>query len=115
MLLPFVASLLLRSPRTVQRARRLGSLLLAFAYLQAGMLVAVLSVSNFALAASLAVLTYAALRIASGRPSVAPPLSTPVNAFSWVGSFRSPAVVLFQPHLLGHDTKGFGRWRRLAD
>ncbi len=46
-LAPEVIAALLRSQGSTQRTRRIGSLLLAFAYLQAGMLGAVLSVLNF--------------------------------------------------------------------
>ncbi|CDR99101.1 related to Alpha-1,3-mannosyltransferase [Sporisorium scitamineum] len=95
MLLPAAVSVLLRSRCTVHRARRIGSLLIAFAYLQAGMLVAVLSVLNFALAAFLALAAYAALRIASGRPN--PSSASIGDAASWSGFLRGAAVILFSP------------------
>ncbi|EST06800.1 Glycosyltransferase, ALG3 [Kalmanozyma brasiliensis GHG001] len=94
---PLIVALILRSRCTTQRARRVGSLLIAFAYLQAGMLVAVLSVLNFALAAFLAILTYAALRIASGRPSPSPASTT--DALSPVRLVRGAATLLFSPVL----------------
>ena len=96
MVLPLAAASILRTRCTLPRARRVGSLLLAFAYLEAGMLVAVLSVLNFALATLLALLAYAALRIASGRPS---PTPHQPDAFSWLSSVRAPAVTLFHPVL----------------
>ncbi|SNX87964.1 related to Alpha-1,3-mannosyltransferase [Melanopsichium pennsylvanicum] len=92
--LPMTAGPILRSRRTVKQARRIGTLLLAFAYLQAGMLVAVLSVLNFALATLLALLTCAALRIASSRATSSPSASTRVSILS---SLRTPVVVLFNP------------------
>ncbi|TKY87011.1 hypothetical protein EX895_003688 [Sporisorium graminicola] len=104
MLLPAVIAVVVRSRCTVHHARRIGSLLIAFAYLQAGMLVAVLSVLNFALAAFLALAAYAALRIASGRPN--PPTSTASTASasvaaasvaSWSGFLRGAAVLVFSP------------------
>ena len=96
MLLPIAGAVLLRSRCGIKRSHRIGSLLIAFAYLQAGMLVAVLSVLNFALAAFLALLTYSALRIASGRPSSSP-LTEAVPAHSWVNFIRGLAVMVFSP------------------
>lgn len=84
-LLPALGAAFLRMRSIRQRSNRIGSLLLAFAYLQAGMLVAVLSVLNFALATFLALLTYSALRIASPKSSLA------------TGLLRSAVLVLFQP------------------
>ncbi|GAC95073.1 hypothetical protein PHSY_002648 [Pseudozyma hubeiensis SY62] len=92
-LLPIGGAFILRSRSGVKRARRIGSLLLAFAYLQAGMLVAVLSVLNFALAASLALLTYSALRIASGRPAS----SGSVSSARRLGFVRAAAVLALSP------------------
>ena len=60
---------MIRIRTTIIRRNRIGSLLLAFAYLQAGLLVALLSVLNLAQATVLALLTYSALRIASLRCS----------------------------------------------
>lgn len=94
---PLIGAVILRSRCTTQRARRIGSLLIAFAYLQAGMLVAVLSVLNFALAAFLALLTYAALRVASGMPSSLP--ASPADAFWPVRLVRVAATLLFSPVL----------------
>ena len=94
MVLPAAAALLLRYTHSVDRARRIGSLLIAFAYLQAGMLAAVLSVLNFALAAFLALLLYATLRIASGRPTSSASFG---NVISWSSSIRGAAAVLFSP------------------
>lgn len=64
-----------RSQCSSPRRRRIGSLLIAFAYLQAGMLVAVLSVLNFALATVLALLAYPALAAASSARFPQNPLS----------------------------------------
>ncbi|CBQ71473.1 related to Alpha-1,3-mannosyltransferase [Sporisorium reilianum SRZ2] len=92
MLLPAAVAVLIRSRCTVHHARRIGSLLIAFAYLQAGMLVAVLSVLNFALAAFLALAAYAALRIASGRP-----YPTASSSAARSGFLRGAAVLVFSP------------------
>ncbi|SPO31726.1 related to Alpha-1,3-mannosyltransferase [Ustilago trichophora] len=91
---PIVGAGILRSRCTRNHARRIGSLLLAFAYLQAGMLVAILSVLNFALATLLALLAYAALRIGVKTPSLSSLQPIP---FSWLGSLRGPSIVLFHP------------------
>lgn len=97
MALPFLGAFILRSRCTVHRARRIGSLLIAFAYLQAGMLVAVLSVFNFALAAVLALLAYAALRIASGRPSTSSAPRPQATSISPTRLVRGAATLMFSP------------------
>ena len=88
LLLPALVSVALRFYYNIKRARRIGSLLLAFAHLQAGMLVAVLSVLNFALATVLALLAYSALSIA-----------TPISAASVVGRVRTGVLTLLNPML----------------
>ncbi|ETS59757.1 hypothetical protein PaG_06280 [Moesziomyces aphidis] len=77
-----------RSQCSSPRRRRIGSLLIAFAYLQAGMLVAVLSVLNFALATVLALLAYPALAAASSARFPQNPLSAMA---------RYAVIALFSP------------------
>lgn len=112
---PLATSFLLRFLRSTNRRRRIGALLLSFAYLQAGMLTAVLSVLNFALATILALLTYSALRIASGRPSPSNSSTVPRSALAAVLRFAlvtllNPVlwVVLFQALGMGWEAGGIG-------